>query len=262
MNYYYFSKMKFTRKASLLSIVFICFSSIIVGQEDITKDKIKIPMINIHAALQMPAGDLSDRFGNSSMFGGSFHLKGKNNYYWGIEGVALAGADVREDNILDIIKADSTDIIDQSGHTASVRLWQRGAQGQFVLGKIIPTLAPNENSGIFIQLGFGYLYHKIRIEDIGNQSPQLSAELQKGYDRLSMGISTSQFIGYRYFSNNHKINFFIGFESIQAFTQDVRMYDYNAMQAYEDNRLDILNGIKFGWSFPLYKKSDNKYYYY
>ena len=106
------------------------------------------------------------------------------------------------------------------------------------------------------------MYHKIRIEDIGNNSPQLSADMLKGYDRLSMGFTTSQFIGYRHFSNNHKINFFVGVEFIQAFTQDVRMYDYNSQTSYEDNRVDLLSGLKFGWIIPLHKKSDNQYYYY
>ena len=60
----------------------------------------------------------------------------------------------------------------------------------------------------------------------------------------------------------HKINFFVGIEFIQAFTQDVRMYDYNSQTSYEDNRVDLLSGLKFGWTIPLHKKSDNQYYYY
>ncbi|MDG1146134.1 MAG: hypothetical protein P8N54_06535, partial [Flavobacteriales bacterium] len=80
--------------------------------------------------------------------------------------------------------------------------------------------------------------------------------------RLSMGLTTSELIGYRFFSNSQKINFYIGIEFIQAFTEDVRQYDYNSQQGYKDKRLDLLSGIKFGWTFPLYKKSDNQYYYY
>ena len=59
-----------------------------------------------------------------------------------------------------------------------------------------------------------------------------------------------------------QINFFVGIEFIQAFTQDVRMYDYNSQTSYEDNRVDLLSGLKFGWTIPLHKKSDNQYYYY
>jgi hypothetical protein len=242
---------------TLLSIPVLC-----LAQEDITENSIKIPMITVHGGLHIPQADLKERFGSSYLLGASFQMKYENNFYWGVEGSAIMGADVKEDDILTIITADSIDIIDLNGHTASIRFWQRGAHGQFIAGKIAPIWGPNVNSGLFIQLGLGYLYHKIRIEDIGNQSPQLSTELLKGYDRLCMGLSTSQLIGYKHFSNNHKINFYVAFEFIQAFTTDVRKYDYNAQTAYTDNRLDLLSGIKFGWTFPLYKKSDNRYYYY
>lgn len=245
-----------------LFLFFFSFVQLLFAQEDITENRIRIPMINLNGGGYLPGADLANRFGANSMFGLSFQLKSNKNFYWGIEGRALAGSNVKEDDILDIITADSIDIIDVNGHTANIRFWQRGAQSQFVYGKIFPFFSPNENSGIFFQTGLGYIYHKIRIEDIGNQSPQLNADLHKGYDRLCMGFTTSQCIGYRYFSNNHKINFFVGLEFIQAFTQDVRMYDYNAQTSYEDKRLDLLNGIKFGWTFPLYKKSDNQYYYY
>ena len=74
----------------------------------------------------------------------------------------------------------------------------------------------------------------------------------KGYDRLSMGFTTSQFIGYRHFSNNHKINF-CRYRIYSSFYQDVRMYDYNSQTSYEDNRVDLLSGLKFGWTIPLHK---------
>ena len=249
-------------RAHKLLLLLLGIPFMLSAQEDISKDILRLPLINLTAGFHIPGGDLADRFGSSSTLGASFHLKNENNTYWGIDVAALAGSNVKEDNILDIITADSLDIIDVNGHTASIRFWERGAQSQLVLGKIIPVLGPNKNSGLFIQGGLGYIYHKIRIEDIGNQSPQLNSELLKGYDRLCMGFTTSQFVGYRYFSNNHKINFFVGMEFIQAFTQDVRQYDYNAQTAYEDKRVDLLSGLKFGWTFPLYEKSDNKYYYY
>ena len=249
-------------KTRNLLLLFLSLQLSLLAQEDITNEAIRIPMINLNAGFHIPGGDLDNRFGNSALFGVGFQLKNKNNIYWGFDGAGLTGSTIVEDNIINIISADSIDIIDLNGNTASVRFWERGAHAQFVLGKIFPVLAPNKNSGLFVQAGLGYMYHKIRIEDIGNQSPQLNSDLLKGYDRLSMGISTSEFIGYRYFSNSQKINFFIGIEFIQAFTQDVRQYDYNAQTAYQDKRLDFLSGLKFGWTFPLYKKSDNKYYYY
>lgn len=249
-------------KANKLFLFLLGIPYLLLAQEDISEGKIRVPIINLNVGFHLPGGDLAERFGSSSMFGMGFQMKNEKNFYWGFDATAIAGSNVKEDNIIDIITADSLDIIDVNGHTASIRFWERGAQTQLVLGKIIPVLGPNENSGIFLQGGFGYLYHKIRIEDIGNQSPQLNADMRKGYDRLCMGFTTSQFVGYRHFSNNHKVNFFVGVEFIQAFTQDVRQYDYNAQMAYEDKRVDLLSGLKFGWTFPLYEKSDNQYYYY
>ena len=249
-------------KQHKLFFFFLTLTMGLFAQEEITEEKMRIPLINLQGAIHLSGGDLGDRFGMSSMVGASYHIKKANNWYYGIEATALFGSDVKEDNIIDIITAGELDIINVNGNTSSIRFWERGAQSQVILGKILPVLSPNENSGLFIQAGLGYMYHKIRIEDIGNLSPQLNAEMRKGYDRLSMGFTTSQFIGYRHFSNNHKVNFFIGLEFIQAFTEDVRKYDYNAQSPVEGNRLDLLNGLKFGWSFPLYKKTDNRYYYY
>ena len=250
------------RAIKLLLLLLLGIPLMLSAQEDISKDIIRVPLINLDAGFHIPGGDLADRFGNSSSLGMGFQMKNEKNVFWGFDIDAITGSNVKEDNIIDIITADSLDIIDINGHTASIRFWERGAKSQFVLGKIFPVRGPNKNTGIFIQAGLGYLYHKIRIEDIGNNSPQLNADMLKGYDKLSMGFTTSQFVGYRYFSNDHKINFFVGIEFIQAFTQDVRKYDYNTQTAYEDKRVDLLSGLKFGWTFPLYEKSDNKYYYY
>jgi len=262
VNYFYFSRIDICMKANKFLLFLLGLQFSLFAQEDITESKIRIPIINLNGGFHLPGGDLAERFGGSSMFGVGFQMKNEKNFYWGFEGAALAGSKVKEDNIIDIITADSLDIIDVNGNTASIRFWERGAQARVVLGKIFPCVGPNTNSGIFFQGGLGYIYHKIRIEDIGNRSPQLNADMRKGYDRLCMGFSTSQFVGYRHFSNNHKINFFVGVEFIQAFTQDVRQYDYNAQTAYEDKRVDLLSGLKFGWTFPLYEKSDNQYYYY
>ena len=161
-------------KTRNLLLLFIGLHLSLFAQEDITEEAIRLPMLNLNASFHIPGGDLADRFGNSALFGIGFQLKNKNNFYWGVDAAGLTGSTIIEDDIINIITADSIDIIDVNGNTASIRFWERGAHGQFVVGKIIPALAPNENSGFFAQAGLGYMYHKIRIEDIGNQSPQLN----------------------------------------------------------------------------------------
>ena len=242
-------------------LVLVLFQCSLYAQERVSDRKIRIPSVNLNAGFHLPGGDLKERFGSSFMFGVGYQLKHETNFYWGIEASALVGSDVRELDAIEIITVDTGDVVDVNGNIARVRFWERGAHSQLILGKIISVIGPNENSGIFFQAGMGYLYHKIRIEDFGNATPQLHDDLKKGYDRLCMGFTSSQVLGYRHFSNHHRINFYIGLEFIQAFTEDVRAYDYNTRSANQDKRLDLLSGLKFGWTLPLFQKTDNQYYY-
>ena len=243
-------------------LIFLLLSipKLLISQND---EKLKISMLNFNFSYHIPGGDLSKRFGPSSMIGFGFQKKNKNNLLYGLNIEAIAGSNVKENDILNIITADSLDIIDINGNTATIRFWQRGLNSSLFIGKVLALSDKNINSGIFIKTSFGFMYHKIRIEDIGNLAPQLNSELMKGYDKLCMGLSIGEMIGYIYFSKDKRKNFFIGLESIQGFTNDVRRYDYNKKKSYLDNRIDILTGIKFGCIFLIDRKNNNdKYYYY
>jgi len=246
---------------NFLALCLVLTHGALSAQEQVYDATDRIPSLNFNAAFHLPGGDLKDRFGSSFMFGMEYQLKGETNYYWGAEVTALVGSEVRAPNIIDVVTVDDGDVINVNGNIAEVRLWERGAQGQLFVGKIFPVIGPNKNSGIFLQAGAGYMYHKIRIETIGEAVPQLNEDLKKGYDRLCMGFATSQVVGYRHFSNHQRINFYIGLEFIQAFTEDVRAYDYNTRSANQDKRLDLLSGLKFGWTLPLFQKTHNQYYY-
>ena len=105
------------------------------------------------------------------------------------------------------------------------------------------------------------MQHKIRIDDIGNLSPQLSTEMKKGYDRLTSGISATEFIGYLYLGNKRMLNFFGGFEFTQGFLKGKREWLYDLQKPGTDSRIDLLSGFRIGWILPLYKKSPNEFYY-
>lgn len=110
--------------------------------------------------------------------------------------------------------------------------------------------------------GAGLLQHKIRIETIGNTVPQLDKEYKKGYDRLSNGLSLHEMIGYYHFGNKHLINFYAGFEFIQAFTENRRSYNFDEMKKDETKRVDLLFGIRAGWMLPVYRRAPQKFYFY
>jgi hypothetical protein len=177
---------------NFLALFLVLTHGVLFAQEHILDAPHRISSLNFNAAFHLPGGDLKDRFGSSFMFGMGYQLKGEANYYWGAEVSALVGSDVRAPNIIEMVAVDDGDVINVNGNIAEVRLWERGAQGQMFVGKIFPVIGPNKNSGIFLQAGMGYVYHKIRIETIGEAVPQLNEDLKKGYDRLCMGFATSQ----------------------------------------------------------------------
>ncbi len=233
------------------------------GQASVKDSSIVIPSFSIHYAYQFSAGDLSTRFGNNHNVGGDFTLKLKNHFMLGFESSYLFGTDVKnEDEYFKNIRNDKGYVIDGNGQYAEVHLYERGFNIYFFTGYQFHILAPNPNSGPFIQLGAGFMQHYVRIENTDNTAPQVTGEYAKLYDRLSNGFSTTQTIGYRFMGNRNLTNFHIGFEFTQAWTQSRRSYNADDMRQNTDKHLDLLFGIKVGWIIPLYGRAPKDFYYY
>ncbi len=183
-----------------------------------------------------------------------------------MEGGFLFGSNIKEDylihNVFEPINGNNGDLISQNGEIPNIRFFERGAHLDFSVGKYFKIPSKKNESGIVISIGTGYLYHKIFIETLVTELPQLSEELLKGYDRLSGGILTKQFIGYFYFSSNNNIRCFLGAEAIQGFTKDLREYNYTTQTYINKNRFDHLIGIKCGFIVPIKQRYTGKYYYY
>ncbi|MBL0047656.1 MAG: hypothetical protein IPP32_06105 [Bacteroidetes bacterium] len=163
--------------------------------------------------------------------------------------------------MLDSIKTTTGYVIDANGQYAETRMFELGYTASVKFGKLFPYLSPNKNSGFFCVASVGMLQHKIRIEDIGNRSPQLTKEYRKGYDRLTNGMSIGEFVGYLYLSNNRLINLYGGFEFTQAFTQNRRSYNFDTMERDTKKRNDYLSGFRLGIILPLYKRGPMDFYY-
>ncbi len=219
--------------------------------------------LSLSFAYQFSGGDLQKRFGTNSNVGSSLFYKTKQNLFFGFQWSYLFGDQLRGENPLDSIMTSDGHVIDREGKYADIRMFERGFTLGLSGGKIINSfLSPNKNSGILLTGGIGYLQHKIKIYDNGARAPQLTKEYLKGYDRLTSGITTSEFIGYWFMSKNRYVSFFGGFEFIQGFTKSRRSWDYNLMRADTEKRMDLLSGMRIGWVIPLYKKNaSNKYYY-
>ncbi len=231
------------------------------SQQNIRDSSIAFMMIGASAAWQAPSGNLDERFGNNFNIGGVIQWKSKKNLLYGFEGQFLFGNTVHESNILDGLTTDQGGLISAQGNYADVILYERGFKFELKAGKIFPVVGPNKNSGLLFSLGSGLLQHKIRIENQGSSIPAIEDDYKKGYDRLTNGLSLTAFAGYINFSNNRMVNFYIGLEMTEAFTQNRRSFNFDTREQDLTKRNDVLIGLRFGWNIPIYKRSPKQYYY-
>jgi hypothetical protein len=148
-----------------------------------------------------------------------------------------------------------------SGEPADILFLMRGAVGSLNVGYVFNRLGNNANSGLWVKAGAGYFGHKIRIESLYDEVPQLEGDYRKGYDKLTMGFATNQFIGYLFQADRKLLKFYGGIQFTQGFTQNVRTYNFDTGGPENEQRLDLLYGVKVGWIIPIYKRSRSQYYY-
>lgn len=217
-------------------------------------------MIGIDFNYQVPGADLAKRFGNSMMVGGSFLFKLNHNFLAGVSGNFIFSGNVREDTILDALKTSTGNFISSGGTFSSVILGESGYTFQGKFGKIFPAFHINPNTGIMLMAGAGFIQHKIKIRQVSNDLPQFSTEYAKGYDRLTNGFCSSQFLGFAHFDPKKLLNFYTGFEVIEGFTQNRRSWNFDSHAAETARRLDILLGLKICWFLPLYGRTYQEFY--
>ncbi len=258
--------MKNRKKTLIVLIISLnCFWLHSYSQLNVKDSTLSAGMFSITYAYQIPGGDLVDRFGNNSNIGGSFMWKTHTNWIIGADFNFFFSSNIKhKDDILKNILTSNGYLIDNQGAFTDIFLYERGFYTTLKFGKVFSVFGSNPNSGITLIGGVGLLQHKIRIEgaDPQNEPPQISGDYKKGYDKLSNGLCISEFIGYMNLGSNKITNFYIGVEFIQSWTQSRRDYDFNLMGKDETKRLDILSGIKIGWTIPFYRQSGDKYYFY
>ena len=119
------------------------------------------------------------------------------------------------------------------------------------------------NSGIMIRAGVGYIQHWIRIRvEEEKIVPGFQGDYGLGYDRLTSGFSMHQFIGYLYMGDSRVLNFYVGWEFVEAWTKNRRDMNFDTGLREEDSRFETLNGFKVGWIIPIYRRTPKAFYYY
>ncbi len=221
-----------------------------------------LPFVKLNFGIYTPANDFAERFGTTNAVGGEIGYKTATNWQFGLKIEGNFGSKIKEPSILQSLTNDRGDVVTVDGVITGIIQEQRGFNFHFYGGKLFNFNGKNKNSGLLITAGVGFLQHRVNLDYRDGEVLQLTKEMEKGYDRLSNGISFNQFIGYQYFGKTRLINFFVGIEGIQAITQNKRGYNYDLQQEDNETRTDALYGVKFGWVIPFYKRATKEFYYY
>jgi hypothetical protein len=239
--------------------IFLLFLSVYCKSQ--TDSAITVPLIGIHLGGQIPLADMAERFGPNLNAGGCFSIKTKKNWLFGIESNYFFGRNVKED-VTTQLKNPEGYITDNDGFPADIRITERGLGIHLFGGKVFRIGNVNPNSGLLITIGAGYLQHKINLYDAQQKIAAFKGNLKHGYDRLSAGISFTQFVGYLFLSERRMLNFYFGVEAYEGYTRSLRKLNYDTGLPDTRLRQDILLGLRAGWVLPLYKKRPNEFYYY
>ncbi|MBI2259419.1 MAG: hypothetical protein HYU67_11060 [Flavobacteriia bacterium] len=249
-------------KFSLLFLILFFISSF-QAQRNLRDSIIGTPWVAIHYGGNWSKKDLANRFGYWNHLGMLVGYKTSRNWYLGFDWNFLYSNQVKAQGLFDDLIDEKGNITDVNGDIATVLVFGRGANVNVSIGKVIPKLSPNKNSGFFFHIGGGYAMNKFRIETRDHVVPLLEKEYRKGYDRYVHGFNIHEFIGYSFFHSKGVVNFYGGFYAQQAFTKYQRKINFDEpdIPVPSNTLYDFQIGFKLGWFIPIYRRNTKDYYY-
>lgn len=232
------------------------------AQVNVRDSAIYTPLVYAGYGYYMLGGDIADMYGGSSTLGAGIGYKTKSNIYFGIEYNYLWGGKVKlGDEILKNILTSDGQLISQGGEYAIFQYMQRGHTMWMKAGKLFPVFSPNPNSGLIVNLGVGYIQHRMYISVQDNNALQVDGDYKKGYDRLHAGFGLTESIGYLFLGDSRIWNFYGALEFAQAWTKNQRDVDFDTRVKDDTQKLDLFFGFKLTWVIPLYRRAPTGYYY-
>jgi len=253
-------------KKCLVSLLLL-FPIVLLAQKKEQEAGSRIWNLEFKTAYDVPFADMAVRFGNSFRIGTGIKLKTKSNWIFDIEHTFIVGGKVKEPGLLQNVVTNNGGIVNLFGEEVNPGIFQRGYMTGIQVGKILPYLNHNTNSGLTVHSGIGFMQYKINLFDQDNnigpimQDPNSGVDYKKGYDRLTNGIYLKQFLGYTHYSNNKLINFVTGIDFIYSFNQGRRDFLFDVQKPGNEKRSDILIGYNFTWILPIYKRNVEETYY-
>jgi hypothetical protein len=247
---------------NFLFLAFFLVASLVQAQVNVRDSSAQGVLFGIGSSLQWAGGDLADKFGFSVDLSFDTWYKTRSHWMFGAGASFFFGDDVRiGDQMVAGLTTSNGQLISLNGNYGDYKFFQRGFSLQANVGRVFTSWGHNANSGLLVLIGGGYLQHRVRIENAGQDIPQLLDDYEKGYDRLSGGPMARQFIGYLHAGSRRRINFIVGFDFLQGFTQDYRGFHFDTGQAVSGTQLDLMYGFRFIWFLPVYSGATETYYY-
>lgn len=155
------------------------------------------------------------------------------------------------------------------GTDGDVTAYNRSLALRLGVGKTLPVLKDNPNSGILLKMSGGWMMQKTVFSQDMKESavPQLSGNYAKLYDHLRNGVILTQSVGFSYMSNYLTyINFKVELSVSECMLWSSRPYQIDnvmGLNGKDSNRyFDLLYGLKLTWMFPLMGKTTYDYYYF
>ncbi len=231
------------------------------SQRDLKSKAIFTPIFGLTYKANFTDKDLAKMWGFNNQVGAEIAFKLKNGLEFGIDGGFIFGNSFKDTLIFKDVYTSNGKILSGNGVDADVFFYMRGGNLNAHIGYVFNQLGHNPNSGLWVNAGVGYMGYKIRVETQDHVVPNLEGDILWGYDHLTMGFNTKQFIGYLFQHSQKFINFYIGMEFVQGFTANVRNYNFDVKGPHPEQRLDLMYSIKFGWMIPIYKRHTQEFYY-
>ncbi|MFM8595822.1 MAG: hypothetical protein ACKOBN_01855 [Flavobacteriales bacterium] len=244
-------------------LICFLFSSVLTFAQVSGSESVSVPVVGVHYGGAFSGGDLAERFGYLNRVGFTAGYKLKNNWSFGLESDFWFSENVKLTGLFDHLVDSYGNITSDVGMPAAVFVYARGFHSNAYVGCLFPINERNKNSGILVQLSSGYMLHHIRIETNDNVVPQIELDYKKGYDRLTTGLNTQQFVGYCFLNNKGDYSFYAGLYFQQGFTYNRRTinFDQPDIPVSTALRLDLQTGFRIGWYIPFYSSEPRDYYY-
>ena len=245
---------------NIVLLLFFLISFSVFSQRDLKTEPTFTTIFGLNYKANFSGGSFAKRWGFTNTIGADVDFKFKNGFTFGADAGFIFGNQFKQLEIFDNVINSSGTITSQGGTISTVLFLMRGMNVNGTVGYVFNQLGHNANSGVWVNVGVGFLGHKIRVETQEDQVINLEGEYLKGYDHLTTGVNTKQFVGYLFQHDKRFLNFYVGLEFVQGFTRNIRSYNFHTKGPESELQLDMINSVKFGWMIPIYKRQVQNFY--